>query len=385
MSEIRKYTVAPSASIREVIAVIDANKAGIAVVVDEAGRLRGTVTDGDIRRLLLAGKSVETPCAEVMWTEPVTATVGASEEELRAILLTHRLRNVVVVDAEGRPREVVDLRAVVPHEPRGTIAVVMAGGEGRRLRPITERIPKPMVEVGGRPILEAILENLAEHGVGRVYLAVNYRAEVIEAHFGDGDGFGLEIRYLREECKLGTAGALALLPETPESPFLLMNGDVLTRINVRALFDFHRRHRAAMTVAASEYNFRIPLGVLEIAGHHVLGVEEKPAKRFLCNAGIYALDPEMLRFVPEGRPFHTTDLLGEAVREGLPVAAFPIHEYWVDVGQKEDLERARLDHGDDTGDDEGGDGDDDGVPDRGAEPSPPGEAEGVRNDQGGRA
>ncbi len=342
-AELDKYCVSPGVSVREVMAVIDGNRDGIALVVDEGGKLVGTITDGDIRRFILKGGSPDGPCSEVTWTKPITAPAGASSDKLLQLLGEHRLRSIPVVDADGSPRGLARMLDLLPHEKASHTAVIMAGGEGKRLRPLTDEIPKPMVEVGGRPILEGIIRNLAESGVTRLYVSVNYRSEVIENHFGDGADFGVKITYLREKEKLGTAGALSLLLEAPGEPFLVMNGDVVTNVSFNRLLEFHRDHRCAMCVAATEYNINIPFGVLDLAGHYVLGLEEKPSERFLCNAGIYVMEPELLRFVPKTQFFDMTDLLDRTVQEGLPVSAFPILEYWVDIGQEKDLRRARQD------------------------------------------
>jgi NDP-sugar pyrophosphorylase family protein len=214
----------------------------------------------------------------------------------------------------------------------------MAGGEGQRMRPLTEDVPKPMVEVDGKPMLEGVLRNVIRSGVTKVYMAVNYKREVIEAHFGDGSGFGVEIEYVHEEQPLGTAGALSLLPADIDGPFLVINGDVLTESHFTSLFEYHAKHHSVATVAAVEYRVQVPLGVLSLTEHHVLGVEEKPEVRMLCSAGIYVLNPEVLRFVPRDRMFHMTDLINELVREGLPVSAYPLFEQWASIERPADLD-----------------------------------------------
>lgn len=342
--EISQYFVKPMMTVHQVIETIDRNKDGIVLVVDEAGKMVGTVTDGDIRRFLLAKRSLDEPCSQVMWTKPIVGQTNAPKEALLALMQRHRLRNLPLVDPDGKPKRVLNWSDLFEESsPRSVrTAVVMAGGEGKRLWPLTESMPKPMVTVGDKPILENIVGNLVKAGITEIFLSVNYQADVIEKHFGDGSAFGAKISYLREKGKLGTAGSLSLLPQIPSEPLIVMNGDVLTSVPFDRLLDFHHTHRSVMTIASIQYHFQIPYGVLNLAGSYVIGMEEKPSKKFLCNAGIYVLNPEAVDLVPVGKPFNMTELGEELIRHGLPVSAFPMHEHWIDIGQKEDLAKARA-------------------------------------------
>ncbi|HNR86863.1 MAG TPA: nucleotidyltransferase family protein [Spirochaetota bacterium] len=342
-ADVQKFFAAPETSIRDVMKIIDANKNGIAVVVGPVGVLLGTITDGDIRRFILTGGSLDEPCNHIMKKNPVTAPLGTASDALQDLMRRFRVRTIPVVDQTGCVKDFGVLDELMTGERPGQVAVIMAGGEGKRLWPITENIPKPMVDVGGKPILETIVANLAGAGITRLYIAVNYRAEVIEDYFGDGSRFNVNITYVREGKKLGTAGALSLLQEVPTEPLLLMNGDVLTEVNFDRLLEFHRHHRCVMSLSVMDYNITIPFGVATLAGHFVVGMEEKPTKKFFCNAGIYVINPEILRFLPYNEKYDITELLEDVLREGLPIGAFPIHEYWVDVGMKNDLNRARED------------------------------------------
>jgi len=217
----------------------------------------------------------------------------------------------------------------------------MAGGEGKRLRPLTSQTPKPMLKVGNTPVLESIIRLLAASDIKKIYISVNYMANAIEDYFKDGSHLSVSIQYLREKKRLGTAGALTLLPETPKQPFLVINGDIVTKIDLRRLLDFHHYHRCVMTIGAVLYRLEVPYGVLDLAGHYVMNVKEKPEQKFFCNAGIYALNPEVLQFVYKETAIDMTDLMEKVVGSGLPVGAFPIHESWIDIGKFEDLQRAR--------------------------------------------
>ena len=339
--EIEKFCISKDATIRQVMAVIDKNKEGIALVIDEDRKLIGTITDGDIRRFLLAQRSMEESASAIMYTAPMTAPLESSEKDVRALLQKYRLRSIPMVDTNGRPRRLMTFRDLLQDDRDEITAVIMAGGEGKRLRPLTEQVPKPMLRVGDRPVLENIILSLADAEVKKIYIAVNYMAEAIESYFKDGSKWGVKIHYLREKEKLGTAGALNLLPEIPSQPFLVINGDIMTAIDPRRLLDFHRQHRCVMCIGAIRYRVSVPYGVLDLAGHYVLDIAEKPKQALFCNAGIYVLSPEILRFVTPNTACDMTKLLDKVVRNGLPVAAFPIHESWLDIGKIEDLKRAR--------------------------------------------
>jgi len=336
------------ASVRQVMEDIDRNKAGISLVVGEDGRLVGTITDGNVRRFILSGGSIEAPAERLVWRYPVTAPAGTPREVLAELLETHKIRNIPLLDHDGRPVGLFTYRELLASRDEGPCAAILAGGEGTRLRPLTESIPKPMVSVGGSPLLENLVASLVRSGFKRLFLAVNYKAEMIEQHFGDGSRFGAAITYLREESKLGTAGPLGLLPPLT-CPLLVTNGDLLTTTDFGRLYEFHGQHRCVMTVAGIEYKVRVPFGVLRTAGHYLLGMEEKPEQKFLCNGGIYVLNPELVHLIPAGRRFDMTDLLAKVLQAGLPVATFPVHEYWVDIGHITDLEKAQRDYQDQFG------------------------------------
>jgi NDP-sugar pyrophosphorylase family protein len=220
------------------------------------------------------------------------------------------------------------------------MAVIMAGGRGTRLGALTDECPKPMLRIGGRPILETILLNLREYGIEQVYLAVNYRAEMIEDYFGDGSRVGMRVDYLRERERLGTAGALSLLPSRPSETFVVMNGDVLTKVNVTQLLEFHRRASAVATMCVRQHDFHVPFGVVAVEGGNVLRIDEKPVRRDFVNAGLYAMEPVALDSVAAGTYLDMTTLLNSLIAAGHRAAAFPVSEYWLDVGQHADFERA---------------------------------------------
>lgn len=332
----------------DAVRAIENSRRRTAVVVGDDGRLLGTLTDGDIRRCLLAGGTLQTPVSQAMNHAPLIAEIGSPASYLLDLMRRGNVITVPLVDQEGRFQHLVHRTDLDEGEvecssaSRFAFAVIMAGGEGTRLKPLTKKIPKPMVNIGGVPLLERQIQRLALAGLKRVYVSVNYLSHIIEEHFGNGSRFNIEIRYLFEQEKLGTAGALALLPEKPKGPILVMNGDILTTSDFGCLYSFHEDHATDITVAAVDYQVNIPYGVLRAEGSFVTEFEEKPSQRFLCNAGIYAVSPQSLELLPHVRHYNMTEFIEMCLAHNLPIAVFPIHEYWSDIGTHDDLAKARA-------------------------------------------
>lgn len=337
--------VPPTVTIRDAIRVIDAGGYQIALVVGAERTLLGTVTDGDVRRGILAGRELSEPVTAVMNPRPTTGTLADGRDRILDVMQRRRIHQVPIVDAAGVVLGVEILDELLQPEPVTNPVILLAGGKGTRLRPITEDIPKPLVRVGDRPILERIVETLRDHGFRDLWMAVNYKGHMIQEHFGDGSAFGVSVRYVEETAPLGTAGALGLLPTAPDQTFLVMNGDLLTAVNPRNILAFHDKHGAAATMCVREFDFQVPYGVVDLDGHKFLGVDEKPVQRFFVNAGIYALSPSVLDLVPPGEPLNMTELFERVTGRGDEAAVFPVREYWLDIGQLPDLERARGDVG----------------------------------------
>jgi dTDP-glucose pyrophosphorylase/predicted transcriptional regulator len=337
----KKITVLPSQSVRETMQVIDDYASQIAIVVDEEERLQGTVTDGDIRRGILQGIDLDTQVWSVMNETPITALPQEDQQGLIDKMQSCGIRQIPLVDGEGYVVGLEVLDDLLKPEAKPNPVVLMAGGLGTRLRPLTEDCPKPLLEVGEQPILETILERLVAHGFHRFYLSVNYRSEMIENYFGDGSDWNADITYLREEKRLGTAGPLSLLPERPGEPFIVMNGDLLTKLNFAHLLDYHHDQDVAATMCVRVHETQIPYGVIEMENEQrITNIEEKPTERYFVNAGIYVLEPETLSLVPENDFFEMTELFEILVDRKAKVTAFPVREYWQDVGQKEDFRQA---------------------------------------------
>ncbi len=353
MADIDKFLCAEQASIREVMARIDANASGIAMVVDGDGRLRATFTDGDLRRAILAGHELDDRAMDLTaqraerYTRPITAPVGTAADALLALMRTHSIRHVPLVDGDGRVADVALQSSLLRDGDLPVSAVVMAGGRGTRLRPLTEDVPKPMLPVGDQPLLERIVRRLRQAGIRQVVLTTHYKPEQIVDHFGDGSRFGVELDYIQEGEPLGTAGALSKLDDAAQ-PLLVMNGDILTEVDFRAFLDFHRSHDAALTVAVRKYDLQVPYGVVRTDDVWITDIEEKPRLRHFINAGIYLLEPDVWAMIPADEPYDMPQLIRQLTRDGRKVACFPVLEYWLDIGAVEDYQRAQRDVADGT-------------------------------------
>lgn len=335
--------VSPDASLRDVVETMTKNSRQVAAVVDDAQRLVGLVTDGDIRRALLRGATLAEPVARVMNTKPVTAPPAITRAEALAVMHTKVIRHLPLVDRDGRLVELLVQDDLLDEGPLPNVAVLMAGGQGSRLRPLTESVPKPLLRVGGKPLLEIMVERLRANGVQRFFISVHYKSEQIEAHFGDGSRLGVRIGYLREPEPLGTAGALQLLGAAWAEPLFLVNGDIITKCDFRSMLAFHRRNDADLTVGLVPYEVDVPYGVFEVEGDRLAGVSEKPRLEFQVNSGIYVIGPSLRALIPDGRVFDATELIRLAVSTGRTVKAFPITDYWLDVGRHDDFHKADRD------------------------------------------
>lgn len=340
MKKWKEILVSPRVEIREAIQKLDSGGAQIVLVVDEAGRLLGTVTDGDVRRGILKGLAFTEEVRRIMNPRPTVCAPDSTREVVLATMKSKGLHHLPLVDAQGVVMGLDTLDEMIHSRFKENRVVLMAGGLGSRLRPLTQDCPKPMLKVGNKPLLETILENFIEHGFRRFDISVNYMAEVVKSYFGDGSAFGVEINYLHENKRLGTAGALSLLPEIPAEPLFVMNGDLLTKVNFSQLLDFHVTHGSMATMCVREYDHQVPYGVVKIDNHRITAIEEKPVQRFFVNAGIYVLAPEALRLIEPGQALDMPALFERMMGQGRETVVFPVREYWLDVGHLADYERA---------------------------------------------
>ena len=340
MKDIQSLLLAPDSTALEALKVIDRGAAQIALVVNEQQYLLGTLTDGDIRRALLNGETLDSPVERLMNRH--FRSVGSSEDLDAALLLMRQktLRHIPVIDAQGRVEQLLLLQEFLASPELPNAVVIMAGGKGTRLRPHTENCPKPMLAVGDTPMLEILLRQCIDSGFKQFYFSVNYLKEQIINYFQDGSAWDVSINYLIEDQPLGTAGSLQLLPSSLAAPFLVLNGDVLTRLNPTQLLEYHLEHKAQATLCVREHEITVPFGVVEINGVELASFEEKPTYSHLVNAGVYVIDPVLLPLLSSQQYTDMPTLLLAAQQAGHLVTVCPIHEYWLDVGRPESLLQA---------------------------------------------
>ena len=346
MDDFQQVLVPCTSTVREAMAVINDFASGlhIAFVVDERSRLLGALSDGDIRRALLRGTQLEENVQSVMNDKPISVSVGTPTQDVIALINQKEVTAIPEIDEAGVVQRIHRLDAFRKHGVRDNLVVIMAGGVGSRLRPFTEETPKPMLSVGGKPILETILSGFADQGFRNIVLAVNYQSAAIKEHIGDGSSFGVSISYLEESKPLGTAGPLTLLGEKPKQPIIVSNGDLLTKVNYQSLVDWHMEHKSVATMCVRHYDFQIPFGVVQSKKHHIVELFEKPLQSYWVNAGIYVLEPEALEFLPNDSYFDMTSLFQSLIEQDKTVCSFPVGEYWLDVGRHSDFERAQQEY-----------------------------------------
>ncbi|CCQ75367.1 nucleotidyltransferase family protein [Magnetospira sp. QH-2] len=336
--------VLETATLGDAIRMLETSALQICLIVDKDDRLTGTVTDGDIRRGILRGFGLDRPIMDVACRDPLTWRPDGDPVELLQVMSERSVRQVPLVDGHGLVVGLTMREDLLSPHPLPNWVVLMAGGLGMRLRPMTEFTPKPLLKVGTKPLLESIIEAFAQQRFENFFLSVNYLADKIRDHCGDGSRWDVSIRYLEEQEKLGTAGALGLLPETPTHPVIVMNGDVLTKVNFRSLLEYHQEQKAMVTVCVREYDVQVPFGVVKLDDQRIASIVEKPVHSFFVNGGIYVLEPDLIARVEPGQPLDMPTLIDDAIGRGETVAAFPVREYWLDVGRVDDFLRAETEY-----------------------------------------
>jgi dTDP-glucose pyrophosphorylase len=344
MTDLTHVLVREGASLRQVLESMTRSGKQIVLVVDTDQRLVGVVTDGDIRRAMLRGTMLDAKVEDVVNRKPLTFPAGLPPADALALMRDRSVRHLPVI-AAGRVVGLLRLEDLLVPPPLTAHAVIMAGGEGRRLRPLTEATPKPLIAVGGKPLIEIMIERLSRSGITDITIALHHKSEMIREHVGDGSRLGVRVDYLLEPKPLGTMGALTLLRDRLDAPFFVVNADILTKCNFRAMWEYHQGlGYPAMTVGVSLHHVDIPYGEFTLhEGRQVTRVEEKPRKEFPVNAGIYLLDSSAIDLIPLEEYFDATDMIRALVDKGEFVAAHLIREYWLDVGRADDLEKANRD------------------------------------------
>jgi dTDP-glucose pyrophosphorylase len=331
----------PDDKLERAVQVLEQEEIKIVLVVDESGKLLGTITDGDIRRSLLRHLTMGALLSQVMCKTPLVAHEGDDQSTLLAMMKSKGILQIPILNDD----DVViglETRNHLQGEGRYDNPVfLMAGGFGKRLQPLTNDVPKPLLKVGNKPILETILLQLVESGFHNFYISTHYKAEMLQQHFGDGSRWGVNIHYVNEVTPLGTAGALGLLPENlPALPLLMMNGDLLTKVNFNKLLSFHTEQKSIATMCVREYDYQVPYGVIEMEQHQVTSITEKPIYNFFVNAGIYVLEPGLIQKVKGTEYLDMPQLITGEIEKGEKISSYPIYEYWLDIGRIEEYERA---------------------------------------------
>lgn len=350
MISVKENCITKDQSILDAIQIINASDTQIALVIDSDSKLLGTVTDGDIRRGILAGIKLEEAVSLVMNATPQTARAQASKSDLISMMSELKIHQIPLLDEHNKLVGLVHIDDLLKQQ-KDTVqvngedvnVVLMLGGRGERLMPLTEDTPKPMLELGKKPLLETIVRRFIDQGFRKFYFSVRYKSHVIENYFGDGSRFGIKITYLHEDKPLGTAGALSLLPRRPKNPLIVMNGDILTTENFAQLIDFHQQNKALATMCVREYQQQVPYGIVQADGTSLKSITEKPSYSHFVNAGIYVLNPDALDFIPSDNFFDMPDLFAALQENEKLSSVFPIREYWSDIGSPEDLAKARSD------------------------------------------
>lgn len=340
-----KIATFPSSTIREVIQIIDKNSTQIALIINEKSQLIGVVTDGDVRRGLLKGVNLDNSVELIMNTNPIFASMEDSKDQIWSLMKSKLIHQIPIVDEENRVVDVLFLEDFIQPKFKDNWVVLMAGGLGNRLKPLTDSCPKPLLKVGHKPILETIIENFNEQGFNNFYISINYKAEMVKEYFRDGSRWGIKLNYIHEYKRMGTAGGLGLLPEKPSQPLIVMNGDLLTKVNFGKLLNFHLKQNTVATMCVREFEFQVPYGVAKIIDNQLIDIEEKPVQLFFVSAGIYVINPEVLELIPKDTSLDMPELFKKLIKLRKGVAVFPIREYWMDIGQIGDYEKANLEYG----------------------------------------
>ncbi|MBW4827972.1 MAG: nucleotidyltransferase family protein [Clostridiaceae bacterium] len=316
---------------------------GILLVVDEKNRLVGTITDGDIRRALLKEIPLYESIDKVVHFDPIYINSTATRDEIKDLFIRKAVKQIPVVDNDGVVLDLISINDILIPEGKENPVVIMAGGLGTRLKDLTKEIPKPMLKVGEEPILYHIINNFKQYGYNRMLISVNYKAEIIENYFQDGQAYNVKIDYIREKKRLGTAGGIRLAKDYLNSPFFVTNGDIFTNLNVENMMKFHLENKFDMTLGVRDYSLQIPYGVIETEDKIIKDIKEKPEVNCLINAGVYCMNPEVINYIPENKYFEITDLMNVCIKEGLKLGSYNIKEYWMDIGRVEDYNKVNRD------------------------------------------
>jgi len=326
--------------------IIDESSKQICLVLDKNKKLLGTINDGDIRRALLNNISLDDTVENIYFQTPTVANINDSKETMLNICKVKKIHQIPIVDNDNNIVGLEILDELIGSSSKPNKVILMVGGLGTRLRPLTENTPKPMLPVGGKPILQTIVEKFVSYGFVNIIMCIGYKSHVIQDFFEDGSKFGANIEYVLEDKRMGTAGALSLLNDTqkPTEPFFVMNGDLLTNVNFQHLLEFHIQNDAKATMCVREYDFQVPYGVVNIEKGKIKGIKEKPIHKFFVSAGIYMLDSSCLKIIPNDEYYDIPTLFEKLIEDDENLISFPIREYWLDIGRMDEYEKANREY-----------------------------------------
>lgn len=344
MKNYKSVLLKPTSTIKEALEIIDTGAIKIALVVDDNENLIGTVTDGDIRRGILSNLSLDDSIETIIFTTPTVCKIEDTKERILEVALDKKIYQVPIVDNYGKLVGIEEVDELLKPQKKNNRVVLMVGGLGTRLRPLTDNTPKPMLKVGDKPILETIILNFKKYGFTNILLSVSYKSEIIEEYFADGSKFGVNIEYIHEEKRMGTAGALSLMKKHLNEAFFVMNGDLLTNINFEHMMDYHLSNNSIATMGVREYDFQVPYGVVNVDGENIINIEEKPVHKFFVSAGVYTLATEVLDLIPDDEFFDMPTLFEKIIEKGRKSISFPIREYWLDIGRLEEYKKANNEY-----------------------------------------
>jgi len=343
IQDIKKISVKPSIPIKDAVRILNDGHCRIIFVVDDENKLKGVVTDSDVRRSLLKGLSFDLPICEIMVTNPVVSSPEMNDQSIMSLMKTTKCYEIPVLDQHKR---IIGLRTIdaFMRQKLQAHVVVMAGGLGTRLMDLTKVTPKPLLPIKGKPILFIILDQLIDAGFTKITLALNYKANMVIDAVNSVPDYKCLVNFIVEKKRLGTAGPLSLLDKSISNPFFVINADLLTNVDFTALLRFHETEGNQLTMAVREEGYRVAFGVVTLNGTKVLGVKEKPVQKCFVNAGMYVINPSILSLLQSNSFCDMPDFINKVVSNEKQVGSFPIHEYWLDIGKYDELEKAQKDN-----------------------------------------
>jgi dTDP-glucose pyrophosphorylase len=344
MKNFEKFKLKIDSTVKEALKIIDEGAKQIGLVLDEDNQLIGTLTDGDIRRGILRGVVLEDSIELIINRTPIVCTVNQSKDEILRIASEKKIYKVPIVNLEGVLIRLEEINTLIKQKEYSNSVVLMVGGLGSRLNPLTMEKPKPLLKVGHKPILETIIGNFSTYGFKNIILSVHYKSQMIENYFGDGSSFGVNITYIHEEKRMGTAGGLSMMKDELNVPFFVMNGDLLCKVNFIHMLKYHLENNTVATMGVREYDLQIPYGIVNVDNHRITSIEEKPTQNLLVNAGIYILENEVLNYIPDDTFFDMPTLFKNIIADKKRTISYPISEYWLDIGRISDFEQANREY-----------------------------------------